>query len=145
MLPLLGLLLWRKPYITRGLSARHPACTSKASFIFQAGRAVVIIYPTLCEPQHLPKLGSCGHTEHSAAVRGAGRRQDMPVALGWLQSGGFSHPTSAHPHQPHPCAAFPPLCHAPCSFFQPQAAAPEESLLWEHAGCSPVNLLANLV
>lgn len=48
----------------------------------------------------------------------------MTVALGWLQGGGSSCPSSAHPHQPRPRAALPPLCHAPCSFFQPRAAVP---------------------
>lgn len=59
--------------------------------------------PPSCEPQHLPELGSCGHTEHGAAVRGAGGCQDTPVALGWLQAGGSSAP---HPCQPRPlCSA----------------------------------------
>lgn len=43
----------------------------------------------------------------------------------WLWAGcRVGVPLAPHPRQPRPHAALSPLCHAPCCFFQPQAAVP---------------------
>lgn len=105
--PLLGLVLQHKAYTTHGLSA----CTSKASYIFKAGRAVVIIYSTLLRATALARAGFLwSHRAQCCRQRSWGvprHTSGFGLAAGW----GFLCSTSMS-------ATSTLLCHTPCSFFQ---------------------------